>query len=69
MLKVAQAPSTAIAVPLPLGGRLSVYPQVLMQKADTEINPYRLFDCPLAPEATASGFIFSFFFIHYKVKM
>ena len=27
-----------------------------MQKADTEINPYRLFDCPLAPVANVSGF-------------
>lgn len=26
-----------------------------MQKTDTEINPYRLFDCPLAPVAKPSG--------------
>ena len=29
-----------------------------MEKADTEINPYRLFDSPLAPGTVASGVFF-----------
>ena len=32
-----------------------------MQKADTEINPYRLFDCPLAPVAKRCGFLLALF--------
>ena len=34
-------------------------PKVVIQykRADTEINPYQLYDCPLAPEAKFSVFL------------
>jgi len=36
---------------------------MLMKTSDTEINPYRMFDCPLEPEAEVQEFF------SYKVKI